>query len=294
MKFRTFLFCPADAERKITRALDAAADVVILDLEDSVSTSAKAEARSIAARVLARKCEHSDLVVRVNPQGTSWYLDDLAAVVPQRPSAILLPKCSSPEDLRRLHHHLEALEAANGLPIGMIGILPLVTETASSLRAMDYGGVTPRLQALLFGAEDLAADFGIAPRTMDGILAAPLAVARTAVLVAAAQAQVPAIDTPWPDPHDSAGFEAEVAAAVRDGFAGKLCIHPNQLSLVAEAFTPSPERVRWAESVHRLFMNNPNSGVLVLDGKMIDRPHLKLAERILAAVADASSDRPDS
>lgn len=286
MKLRTLLFCPADAERKVSKALAASADVVILDLEDSVAASAKPAARATAARVLAEAFTQSDLVVRINPQDTTWYLPDLAAVVPHRPAAVLLPKCTSPDDLHRLDHHLEALETANGLPAGAIDILALVTETAASLRCMAYAGVTSRLRGLLFGAEDLAADFGISPRHADGTWTAPIAAARTALLVAAAQSQVPAIDTPWPDPHDRKGLEAEIAAAVRDGFAGKLCIHPDQLMPVAAAFTPSPERVRWAEAVHRLFIENPSSGVLVLDGKMIDRPHLKLAERILESAAD--------
>ena len=290
MKLQTLLFCPADAERKVSRALDSAADAVILDLEDSVAASAKAAARAAAVHVLAGATTRPDLVVRINPQDTCWYLPDLVAVVPHKPRAVLLPKCTSPDALRRLDHHLEALEVANGLPAGMIAILALVTETAASLRCMAYDGVTPRLRALLFGAEDLAADFGISPRHVDGTLTAPIAAARAALLVAAAQAQVPAIDTPWPDPRDPAGLQAEIAAAVRDGFAGKLCIHPNQLAPVAAAFTPPPERVRWAEAVHRLFMDHPTSGVLVLNGKMIDRPHLKLAERILEAVAYTSGE----
>ncbi|ACB79426.1 Citrate (pro-3S)-lyase [Methylorubrum populi BJ001] len=288
MKLRTLLFCPADAERKIARALGSSADVVILDLEDSVAARTKEAARSTAAQVLAGASGWSNIVVRINPQDTPWYLDDLATLVPQKPTAIVLPKCSAPEDLQRLDHHLEVLEHANGLPPGMIGILPLVTESATALQSLNYGYATSRLRALLFGAEDLAVDFGIAPRSEDGALAAPLAAARAMLLVAAAQAQVPAIDTPWPNPHPSPAFDAEVAAAVRDGFAGKLCIHPNQLEAVATAFTPSPERVRWAQSVYKLFMDNPGSGVMVLDGEMIDRPHMRLAERILDAAADAS------
>lgn len=169
---------------------------------------------------------------------------------------------------------------------GSVGVLALVTETAASLRDMNYAGVTPRLRALLFGAEDLAADLGINPRGADGSPTAPIAAARAALLLAAAQAEIPAIDTPWPDPRDPEGLLVEITAAVRDGFSGKLCIHPDQLAPVARAFTPSPERVRWATAVRRLFEDSPQSGVLVLDGRMIDRPHLKLAERILAAAAD--------
>jgi len=139
----------------------------------------------------------------------------------------------------------------------------------------------------LFGAEDLAADLGIGARDANGVLTAPIAAARSALLIAAAQARVPALDTPWPNPRDPVVLQAEIAAAVRDGFAGKLCIHPDQLLPAEAAFTPSPERVQWAIAVIDLFTANPGAGVLMLNGKMLDRPHLILAERILM---DAPSD----
>jgi citrate lyase subunit beta / citryl-CoA lyase len=283
MRLRTPLFAPADSERKVAKALASNADAVILDLEDSVAPTAKDGARAATAALLTSSPNRPGLIVRVNPRDTVWYLPDLAAVVPGRPAAILLPKCTSPEDLRAIDQHLEALETASGLDVGGIGVLALVTETAASLRCMDYRGITPRLRALVFGAEDLAADFGISPRDADGLYTAPVAAARSALLVAAAQAGVPAIDTPWPNPRDPAGLQTEIAAAVRDGFVGKLCIHPDQVAPAAAAFTPPPERVRWAVAVRDLFAANPNAGVLTLDGRMVDRPHLKLAERILAA-----------
>src|SRR4051812_2681866 len=154
MKLRTLLFAPADSERKITKALASSADAVILDLEDSVAASAKDAARAGAAKALASSSERPGLIVRINPRDTVWYLPDLVAVVPQAPVAVLLPKCTCPDDLHALDHHLEALETASGLPVGAIGVLALVTETAASLRSMAYAGVTPRLRALLFGAED--------------------------------------------------------------------------------------------------------------------------------------------
>jgi citrate lyase subunit beta / citryl-CoA lyase len=283
MRLRTPLFAPADSERKVAKALASNADAVILDLEDSVASTAKDGARATAAALLASAPDRPGIIVRVNPRDTAWYLSDLAAVVPGRPAAILLPKCTGPADLRAIDHHLEALETASGLPMGGIGVLALVTETAASLRRLNYSGITPRLRALLFGAEDLAADLGISPRDADGLYTAPIAAARSALLIAAAQAGVPAVDTPWPNPRDPAGLQAEITAAVRDGFVGKLCIHPDQVAPAAAAFTPPPERVRWAVAVRDLFAANPDAGVLTLDGKMVDRPHLKLAERILAA-----------
>ena len=285
MRLRNPLFAPADSERKVTKAYASEADAVILDLEDSIAPSAKAAARKAATDRLASDTGRPGIIVRVNPRDTEWYLPDLAAVAPRQPDAILLSKCAGPGDLQALDHHREALEVAAGLPVCGIGVLALVTETAASLRCMDYAGVTPRLLALLFSAEDLAADLGIAARDADGAHPAPIAAARSALLIAATQARVPALDTPWPDPRDPAGLQAEIAAAARDGFAGKLCIHPGQLQAAALAFTPSPGRVRWATAVVDLFAANPNAGVLTLDGKMLDRPHLKLAERILAAAA---------
>ena len=280
MKLRSLLFAPGDSERKAAKAIASDADGVILDLEDSVAPPAKDTARAMVAAMLPVE---RPVVVRVNPRGTPWYLADLAAAVPARPNAILLPKCTGPEDLAALDHHIEVLEAANHLPIGGIGVLLLMTETALSLRTMDYTGAPPRLLALCFGAEDLSADLGISPRGPGGY-PAPIAAARAATLLAAAQAGVPAIDTPWPDPRDAAGLAEEATAAARDGFAGKLCIHPGQVAPVNAAFTPSADRVAWAQRVTAAFAATPGAGVLTLDGAMIDQPHLKLARRILAAV----------
>ncbi len=168
MRLRNPLFAPADSERKVIKAYASEADAVILDLEDSIAPSAKAAARNAATARLASDTGRPGIIVRVNPRDTEWYLPDLAAVAPRRPDAILLPKCAAPADLQALDHHLEALEVAAGLPVGGIGVLALVTKTAASLRCMDYAGVTPRLFALLFGAEDLAADFGIGARDADG------------------------------------------------------------------------------------------------------------------------------
>ncbi len=281
MKLRTLLFAPGDSARKAEKALASTADGVILDLEDSVAAGAKAGARAMVAAMLPG-LSRAGVVVRVNPLGTEWYLADLAAVVPGRPAALMLPKCTGVADLVALDHHLEALETAAGLEVGGIGVVALVTETAASLLAMDYRGAPARLRALCFGAEDLSADLGISPRGPGGYLSA-VAAARAMTLVAAAAAGVPAVDTPWPDPRDPAGLAAEAAAAAADGFAGKLCIHPDQLGAVAAAFTPDAARVAWAVAVRDGFAARPGAGVFVLDGKMIDRPHLRLADRILTA-----------
>jgi citrate lyase subunit beta / citryl-CoA lyase len=283
MRLRSPLFAPGDSERKMQKAIASAADAVILDLEDSVAAQSKPLARAMVPDVV-RAHPGRDLIVRVNPRGTEWYLADLAAAVPARPTAVMLPKCSGPEDLGTLDHHLEALETASGIPVGSIGVVAIVTETAASVFTLGaYAGVAVRLCAICFGAEDLSADLGISPRHADGSYPAPVILARAQVLVAAGAIGVPAIDTPWPDPKDPDGLRREAEAAAADGFAGKILIHPAQIDIANAAFTPSAERVRWAERVDEAFAANPDAGVFALDGKMIDRPHYRLAKRILAA-----------
>jgi citrate lyase subunit beta/citryl-CoA lyase len=292
MRLRNPLFAPADSPRKIDKALESVADAVILDLEDSVSLSSKAVARDHAAHAL-RRCDRDRLIVRVNPVDTVFYLADLTVVVPERPAAILLPKCHSPRDLLQLDHQLDVLEHVHGLSPRSIKVLVLATETVGSLRSLSYAGVSDRLVALCFGAEDLAADLGLNARRSDMSYPAPIAAGRAALLLAAAEAQVQAIDTPWPDPKNMGGLMHETTSASEDGFSGKLCIHPNQLSPVLTIFTPTRRKVLWAQSVQRLFAENPDVGVLSLDGRMVDKPHLRLAERILDAAAgqELSEDR---
>jgi citrate lyase subunit beta/citryl-CoA lyase len=289
MRLRSPLFAPGDSERKMAKAIASDADAVILDLEDSVAAPTKPVARAMVPAVV-RAHSDRDLIVRVNPRGTSWYLDDLAAVVPARPTAVMLPKCSGPEDLGTLNHHLEALEAASGAPAGSIGVVAIVTETAASVFGLGhYKDVASRLVAICFGAEDLSADLGISPRHPDGSYPAAVIAARAQVLIAAGALGVPAIDTPYPDHSDPAGLRREAEVAAADGFAGKILIHPAQIDIVNAAFMPSPERVCWAERVNAAFAANPDAGVFALDGKMIDRPHYKLARRILAAAGRESA-----
>jgi len=286
MRLRSPLFAPGDSARKIEKAIGSAADAVILDLEDSVAAAAKDGARASVAAVLhsVKSARKQDLIVRVNPRGTPWYLADLATVVPSLPAAVMLPKCAGPEDLRALDHHLEALETAAGASVGSIGVVAIVTETAASVFTLGaYVSVASRLLAFCFGAEDLSADLGVAPRRADGSYNAASAFARAAVLAAAGAIRVAAIDTPWPDPRDPDGLRREAEAAAADGFAGKILIHPAQIEIANAVFTPSPEQVRWAERVRDAFAANPDAGVFALDGKMIDRPHYKLAMRVLAA-----------
>jgi citrate lyase subunit beta/citryl-CoA lyase len=282
MKLRSPLFAPGDSARKMEKALTGPSDAVILDLEDSVAAPAKPQARTLVADILG-STSRPGKIVRINPPGTPWYLADLAAIVPARPDVIMLPKCTCAADLLALDHHLEVLEVAHGIAPGSIRVLPIATETTASVLALPSMLNSKRLIAVAFGAEDLSADLGISPRRADLTYPAAIAAARAQVLLAAAAAGIPAIDTPFPDPRNPDGLMREAAEAALDGFAGKLCIHPDQVGAVNAAFTPSPELRAWAERVVAGFAANPSAGVFLLDGKMIDRPHLRLAERLLAA-----------
>lgn len=283
IRLRSPLFAPGDSARKAEKALAGPSDAVILDLEDSVAPASKDAARAMVAALLPGLARPG-VVVRINPRGTPWYLADLAAIVAGAPAAVMLPKCSGADDLAALDHHLEALETAAGLPVGGIGVLPIVTETAASVLALPgMAAGARRVLAFCFGAEDLSADLGIDPRRPDLSYPAAVAAARASVLMAAAAAGVPALDTPFPDPRNPEGLAREAAEAAADGFAGKLCIHPDQVAAVNAAFTPDPARLAWAHKIAAAFAERPDAGVFSIDGKMIDRPHLKLAERIIAA-----------
>jgi citrate lyase subunit beta/citryl-CoA lyase len=282
---RSLLFCPGNHERRMQKALTAGADAVILDLEDSVHPDAKSDARALVAGALAaERAGAAVVVVRVNAEDTGWHLSDLAAILPARPDAIMLPKCDGPRALRRLSDRLDALEAAFGLPHQGTAVLPLITETAQALADMAYGGVTPRLRALCFGAEDLAADLGVDARGATG-LNPLLAHVRHQVAVAAAAAGVPALDTPFPDPGRPDLLATEAAQAAALGFAGKLCIHPDQIATVHQAFRPTAARLAWARATIAALDDASSAGVAVVDGRMVDRAHLKLAHRYLGMAA---------
>jgi citrate lyase subunit beta / citryl-CoA lyase len=279
---RSFLFVPADSERKLARGLQSAADALILDLEDSVAAANRATARRLARAFLAAHGpERVRRYVRINPLDSGLALDDLAATVAGRPDGILLPKCV-PEDVRTLDHYLSAFEAAAGAPVGAIRIVAIATETPEAVFALGgYARVSPRLEAITWGAEDLAACLGGSNRTAAGEYDGPYTLARSLCLLAAAAAEVTAIDTIYTDFRDEAGLKAECAAARRSGFAAKMAIHPAQLAAINEAFSVSPAERDWAERVVAAFAAQPDAGTLALDGRMIDRPHLVLARRLL-------------
>ena len=282
MPMRSMLFVPADSERKLARGLASGADALILDLEDSVAAANRPLARRQARQFLdAHGPERIRRYVRVNPLASGLALDDLAATVAGKPDGILLPKCV-PDDVRTLDHYLSAFEAACGMPVGQTRIVAIATETPQAVFALGgYGGLSPRLEAITWGAEDLSACIGGNNRTLDGDYDGPYTLARSLCLLAASAAGVAALDTIYTDFKDEAGLQAECAAAKRSGFAGKMAIHPAQLAAINDAFSVSAAERQWAERVIAAFAAQPDAGTLALDGRMIDKPHLVLARRLL-------------
>ncbi|MCY0146993.1 CoA ester lyase [Hoeflea sp. G2-23] len=284
---RSLLFVPGDSERKMEKAASAGADALILDLEDSVALSRKPDARQIVASYLANADRQSPtprLIVRVNALDTGLTDDDLAAVIAGRPDAVLLPKAGSGADLQDFAARIAVEEARANLPEGKILVHALMTETAAGmLNAATFAAKSARLSALAWGAEDLAADIGAATnKDENGRYTDIFRMARSLTLLAAAQSGVDAIDTVFTDFRDKDGLDAECRAAVRDGFSGKMAIHPGQVAIINAAFTPAPEDVERAVRILALFAAaGPDAGVLSLDGKMIDMPHLRQAERVV-------------
>lgn len=283
---RSLLFVPGDSQKKLEKGLGAGADVVIVDLEDSVAPHNKALAREVAARfIVERRAQTSSVIyVRVNDLSTGLTDDDLAALVPARPDGIMLPKSNSGQDVQHLSAKLRVHEAENGLADGAIKILPIITETpAGVLAAATYAGTSARLAGLTWGAEDLSAAIGArAVRNEHGRYTDVFRHARIMTILAAAAAEVAAIDTVFPNFRDMAAFKAECTEAERDGFTGKMAIHPDQVPVINAAFTPSVEAVRQSMAIVAAFKAAGNPGVVGIDGKMYDRPHLRLAERLLA------------
>ncbi|HYM73768.1 MAG TPA: CoA ester lyase [Stellaceae bacterium] len=282
MPIRSFLFVPADSERKLARGLESGADALILDLEDSVAAANRPTARRLAREFLdAHGPEQIGRYVRINPLASGLALDDLAAIAAGKPDGILLPKCT-PDDVRTVDHYLSAFEAAAGIPIGGIRIVAIATETPQAVFALgNYAGSSARLEAITWGAEDLSACIGGNNRTIDGNYDGPYRLARSLCLLAASAAGVQALDTIYTDFRDPAGLKAECVAARRSGFTGKMAIHPAQLATINEVFSTSAEEREWAERVLAAFAANPDAGTLALDGRMSDKPHLVLARRLL-------------
>ena len=277
---RSYLFVPADSERKMNKAGQSGADALILDLEDSVVPDARPAARELVREYLAA---YDNAWVRINPIGSDDAMADLEAVMPSAPAGIMLPKARSAADAQTLADTLDGLEQTNGIEAGTTQILPLCSECPEALFTLDsYRDTTPRLSGLTWGAEDLSAAVGaIANRDDDGNWLAPYALARSLCLFAAAAAEVAAIDSVYTDYRDADGLAIYAANSRRDGFSGMLAIHPDQVDVINRAFVPTAAELERAQRIVELFDANPGAGTLGMDGEMFDRPHLVQAQRLL-------------
>ena len=281
MILRSLLFVPADSEKKLAKAREVPADALILDLEDSVAPENRAKARGLVREFL--KDVHAQSVfVRINPFGSVDYGADIMEIAAGEPAALVIPKADGPDMMRAIDSHLEEAEMVAGLPIGAIKLLPIATETPRAvLKLMEYREPPPRVIALTWGAEDLSAELGASTnREADGEFVFAYKVVRALALIAAKAAGRQAIETLYADFRDLAGLERVARTARRDGFAGMLAIHPDQVPIINAAFTPSADDVAHAQRIVAAFAGG--EGVVSLDGRMLDRPHLKQAEHILA------------
>jgi citrate lyase subunit beta / citryl-CoA lyase len=288
---RSLLFVPADGGKKLDKAFGSGADAIIVDLEDSIVPERKAAARASAAAYLreaTKNAERPRLVVRINGLQTGLIDDDLDAIVPACPDAIMLPKAEGGASIIHCDAKLTAREAIHGLDDGHIKIVAIATETAASLFvAGTYGGASERLTGLSWGAEDLSAELGAeANRNADGNFLDPYRLARVLCLSGAAAAKIDAIDTVYIDFRNDAGLRRECEDARRDGFAGKLAIHPAQVPTINEVFTPTPEAIATAHAIVAAFASAPAAGTIGINGIMYDRPHLARAMRLLARAGE--------
>jgi len=284
---RSLLFVPGDSARKLEKGLGSGADALLVDLEDSVALSAKEAARKASAEFLAAARKESNrprLFVRVNGLTTGLIDADLEAVMAPGLDGIMLPKTVGGIDVSHLGAKLAVREAEYGLEDGATRIIAIATENARGVFALGtLAGASHRLAGVAWGGEDLAADVGAeVNRGADGLYTDPYRIARSLTLFAAAAAEVDAIDSVYTNFRDTDGLAAECRDAARDGFVAKMAIHPAQVPVINETFTPSPESLAHARAVVDAFARNPGAGVVGLEGEMLDRPHLARAERLLA------------
>ncbi len=283
---RSLLFVPGDSRKKLDKALTSGADVLLIDLEDSVDLGAKENARRTTSDFIAehrRDTERPRLYVRVNGLTTGMIDVDLDGVMKAAPDGIVLPKAVGGADVAHLGAKLAVREAEFGLDDGATRILAIATENAAGVFALGtFAGASHRLMGLTWGGEDLSADLGAETnRSEDGAYTDPYRLARSLTLFGAAAAGVDAVDSVFTNFRDMEGLAAECRTARRDGFVAKMAIHPAQVPVINEAFTPSAEAIERAKAVIEAFKANPGAGVVGINGEMLDRPHLLRAERIL-------------
>jgi citrate lyase subunit beta/citryl-CoA lyase len=281
MILRSLLFVPADSEKKLAKSTSSPADALILDLEDSVAAENRPKARALVREYLSDP--HPQAIwVRINPLGSEDFIRDIEAITASRPAGFVVPKPDGPHALNVIDAHLLTRETHAGIAHGSICLLPVATETpVAALSLQDYRSPPPRLAALTWGAEDLSAALGAAAnRDDEGAFLLTYRIVRSLCLIAAKAADVPAIETLHADFRDAMGLERAARAAQREGFSGMLAIHPDQVGIINDAFSPSRSDVEHANRVVSAFA--AGTGVAALDGKMLDQPHLKQARNVLA------------
>jgi citrate lyase subunit beta/citryl-CoA lyase len=283
---KSLLFVPGDSEKKLTKAAGSAASALILDLEDAVSLDRIDIARGMVTEYLRGRADRKrqQLWVRINPLPTAMSMPDLIAAVKGAADGILLPKVESGKDILALDHYITALEQREGVAPGSIRIMAVSTETPQALFAFDsYRNVSPRLAGLTWGAEDLSTAIGASTNRVDGgEYEFTYQLARSMCLLGANAAGVQAIDTLTPDFRDRERLQREVRASRRAGFTGKIAIHPDQVDLINQGYMPDDEEVRHANAVVDAFERAGGAGAVQLEGKMLDKPHLTQARRVLA------------
>jgi len=280
---RSWLFAPGDSEKKMTKAMDGTADIVLIDLEDAVAPENKELARTMVHDFIkANPAQRDRLWVRINPMDGPYTLGDLVAIMPAQPGGIMLPKVYGRADVERLDHYLSALETANGIAPGSTKVIVLITETAEAMfHTGDYKGA-PRVVALTWGAEDLADSIGASSnKNPDGGYSFTYELARSLTLLGAATAGVTPIETIQGDFRDLDGLKARAEKVRRDGYRGMLAIHPAQVDVINAAFTPTEEEIAEAQEIVDLFAANPGVGTIGFKGGMLDRPYLSRALQLL-------------
>ncbi len=293
MPIRSWMFVPGDSEKKLAKAPELGADVLIVDLEDAVAPEAKETARTLAREWLDYMVQHypqQACWVRINPLDGGLWRDDLRMVMPGKPAGVMVPKASGPEQLRTLAAELYEVEQRSGVEPNSTRILPLVSETAhAALTLTAYGDPTnamPRLLGLTWGAEDLSAAIGASrKRDGNGVWTDLFRMVRAQVLLTAHAGGIAAIDTLHADFRDEDGLRRVARESYEDGFAGMLAIHPAQVPIINAAFTPSEAELAEAQAIVDAFAAAPGVGAVQLDGRMIDQPHLDQARKLLARVS---------
>lgn len=286
MKLRSLLFVPADSERKFAKAQGSGADGLILDLEDAVAPDRKALARDMLGEIVSSRAARTwSLWVRVNALDTGLTLEDLAAIVRPGLDGIMVPKANGAKDVEQIGHYLDALETRAGMARGTVKMIVVATETPTAMFNLgSYAPAHERLAGLTWGAEDLGAVIGSSTnKQADGDWTQTYRIVRSMCLFAASAADVARIDTLYADFRDFAGMEESCRASQRDGFTGRIAIHPDQVETINRCFSPSAEDLTQAKRIVAAFESQPGIGTIGIDGKMYDIPHLKLARRIMAA-----------